>query len=156
MRLWHPATRHSPTARTCALLILGIALAGAALTACAGSSSGPPPAKRDCGAIHQGAGGIQSDPTAEQCFAQAYTSCHPATLEYTFMGVDAGATHTFTVAPQAYGRCSLTDTVQSYVIPSHNTTRTYTCSGLKHQGGGLLITGCGSEGDVFIPPPTAP
>ena len=156
MRLRHPAARRSLAARTCALVVLGIVLAGAALTACAGSSSGPPPAKRDCGAIHQGAGGIQSDPTAEQCFARAYTSCHPATLEYTFTGVDAGATHTFTVAPQAYGGCSLTDTVQSYVIPSHNTTRTYTCAGLKQQGGGLLITGCGNEGDVFIPPPTAP
>jgi hypothetical protein len=153
----HKAAHHSLAVRACALLILGIVLAGMALTACAGSSSGPPPAKRDCGSIHQGASVVQSDPTAESCFAQAYTSCHPATLEYTYMGVDAGATHTFTVVPQAYGRCALTDSVQSYVIPTnYHTTRTYTCAGLKQQGGGLLITGCGSEGDVFLPPPTAP
>jgi hypothetical protein len=46
--------------------------------------------------------------------------------------------------------------VQTYVVPTnHQTTRTYTCAGLQHKDGGLLITGCGNEGDVFIPPASA-
>jgi hypothetical protein len=142
--------------RSCVLTSLGMFVAGATLAACAGPLGGPPPAKRDCGAIHQGATVTQSDPNAESCFAQAYTSCRPATLEYTFMGVDAGSVHTFTAAPGTFGGCTISDMVQSYVVPTnHQTTHTYTCTGLQHKDGGLLITGCGSEGDVFIPPASA-
>ncbi len=136
-----------------ALVGVGIILSALALAACAGSSSGPA-AKRDCGAIHQGATGVSGDAAAETCFWQAYSTCQPATLEYTFMGVDAGATHTFTAQPGAAGACALSDSVESYIAPSHNVTHTYTCANLRQQNGGLLFAACSAEGDIFIPPPT--
>jgi hypothetical protein len=137
-----------------ALAGVGIVLAGLALAACGGGSSSGPSAKHDCGAIHQGAGGVRGEAATVTCFWRAYSQCQPATLQYTFMGVDAGVTHTFTTQPEAFGGCALTDVAQSYVVPNHQVTHTYTCASLKQQQGGLLFVGCGAEGDVFVPPPT--
>jgi hypothetical protein len=128
-------------------LALGLAACGAG-TGSGGGTSGPPIA---CGSVSQGA--TLEHPgdahTAENCFWQAYQHCQPATLIFTAHGVDAGSTHTLTLAPQGSG-CRITDVRENYVAGISHSTKTYTCSSLKQESPGLLLQGCGAEGDVQI------
>jgi|GEM_PF-901143 len=90
---------------------------------------------------------------AEQCFWQAYSQCHTASLTMTMMGVDANTVYLFTINKQG-SRCLLDDTMQTSIIGSkHTTTINSTCAGLKQQQGGLLFLACGAAGDIFMPPP---
>jgi hypothetical protein len=98
----------------------------------------------------------RSDPLeAQQCFWQAYLQCHAATLVFTFFALDEGTTtHAITVQ-RTNGQCALTDAVQSHTggpVLGTEIVTTYTCSGLTQQTRGLLLTGCGREGNVYLPP----
>lgn len=87
----------------------------------------------------------------EQCFAQAYQQCHPATLVYSQSSLDTGTIHNFSVK-NLNGKCTIQDVVQTYIAPKPaHTTGTYTCSGLAMQSDGLHINSCGAAGDVFMP-----
>jgi hypothetical protein len=89
----------------------------------------------DCGVAYP-----YNDPLeAQRCLWQAYVRCQAATLVFVFPALDEGTTtHTITVQHTA-GRCALTDT-------------TYHCARLTHQGRGLLLVGCGREGNLYLPP----
>jgi hypothetical protein len=144
------------------LRLLGVALALAcgALAACGETT--PPNAFHQCGAVHVAAGRVlpgdaAAARAAEDCFARDYASCAPATLVFTFMGVDTGTTRTFSES-LSNGKCTVTDAVQGYTANGGGKTfptQTYTCAGLRQQADGLHVTGCGQDGDVVVPAPAA-
>ena len=109
---------------------------------------------QDCGQImvrgpQTVSSGAQS---VEDCFFQAYQQCTPATLEVSFMGVDAGARDSFSLQTGDSG-CVITATIQTYVAPRPpRPPMTVTCAGLtRSSDGGLLFSSCGSS-DVTVPP----
>lgn len=142
------------------LASLILALAGSGLVACV---PGPAPIiGQNCGTVQQGLGGTFAvgDPSGpETCLWQAYMHCKTATLVFTQFGVDTGDTHTITVERQG-GTCAVFDAEQGYSANfggSRSGITTHTCSGLQQRDGGLIVTGCGAEGDINIPPaPSTP
>lgn len=108
---------------------------------------------KNCGTITAGEGGTAGDFTpAEQCLWKAYATCQAATLIYQNAGLDFTETHAVSVR-QHGGSCSVTDATQgkqdeSFGQPARHS---YQCSGMEQQAGGLVIVGCGAEGDVPIP-----
>jgi hypothetical protein len=145
-----------------------LALAGCGATATGSGTpspgSGTPSAggpSTDCGTVtvRQGTHIVLNGDkagSAEGCFLRAFQHCQPATLTMTEMGVDAGVTRTFTIVPQT-DTCGLTDKREHYVVPSTtNQATSFTCARVA-QGtdGGLVAKGCGADGDVTIPAPTA-
>ncbi len=111
---------------------------------------------RDCGQIIMLGPNPPREATAldsENCFRQAFEQCTAATLTVSIRGVDAGTTHTFTTSKTASG-CSVSDTMQSYVIPLRTPTpTTIQCTGVTTQNGALVIKGCGGGEDIVIPAP---
>jgi hypothetical protein len=148
----HRAARRPPLLALVAAL--GVAFLVVAVGGCGISTNGganQPP--KDCGTVNTRGPTLDSGASAETCFYQGYTQCQAVSMTYTQMGVDAGATRTFGTTPNGSG-CAVTDTLQTYVIPTNsNHTSTYTCSGVKQQNGGLLFTSCGQDGDVVVPGP---
>lgn len=158
-------------AMTLTITVAGAALA-VALAACDSGSSGPqaqgtPGAPQNCGTVLI-SGGRQA-PTngpvaqqAETCFSRAYAKCQAAALTLTIMGVDSGVIRTFTLQRNSGGACQVMDARHTYIAPSHDSpTATFTCAGLQAaQGaqGGLVVVGCGADGDIAIPasPRTVP
>jgi hypothetical protein len=79
------------------------------------------------------------------------------TLDYVESGVDTGETHTLTIQPK-HGTCVVSDVAQGYTANGGAMTfpaRSYACASIARRDGGLLIVGCGAEGDIFVPGPTA-
>lgn len=152
------------------IVVIGMLLVGAGMAACVPgqggtTTGGQPPSTPTlpaqglkCG--HVQLGGTQQGPLngtaakqAEDCFWRAYQQCHSATLTVTMMAVDAGATHSFTIA-KANGNCTITDAVQTYVIPTNiRKSVTYTCGKLEQTSSGLVFSSCGALGTVTIPAP---
>jgi len=118
----------------------------------------PPPVGTSCGTVNTGFGGdynpsvTANPPDAETCLQQAYQQCRQATLTVINGGTDTSATHNF-MLQNNQGACRITDRVSSFTLPLGQQTNTYTCAALTQQNGGLLFSGCGNEGDVFVPPP---
>lgn len=150
-RIAHPAAL---VFATIAMVALALAVAGCGESSTAtggGLGSGTP---QQCGTINRGGplaatAAPGGDQRALDCFWHANTACAPATLVYTFSGVDATTTHTFTIAKGASG-CAVSDQVHTWI---NTRTRDYgavTCSGIRQVGSGLEIDGCGSFGDVTI------
>jgi hypothetical protein len=108
---------------------------------------------KNCGTITAGEGGMAGDFTpAEQCLWHAYETCQAATLVYKNAGLDFTETHAVSVQKHG-GNCSVTDATQgkqdsSFGQPSR---LSYQCSGMAQQASGLVILGCGAEGNVTIP-----
>ncbi len=84
------------------------------------------------------------------CFWQAYQHCQAASMQLTFMGVDAGVQHLFTIQKQG-STCALTDGAQSYNIGMHSTPTTFACTSVAMGWDGMHITGCKNEGTFVIP-----
>jgi hypothetical protein len=111
---------------------------------------------RPCGNIG-GAPGSPGDAythSAEVCLLHAATQCTAATLTYTEILVDVGTIHLFTVTPQFIGRCTITDKAQAYSANgggSRGPPTTYTCAAIQPLANGVVVRGCGAEGDVFLP-----
>ncbi len=86
------------------------------------------------------------------CFWQAYQQCQPTTMQLTFMGVDAGVRHTFTIQKKG-SDCAITDSAQNYNVSVKLTSkpRVSACSSMAMQSDGLHITACGNEGTFIIP-----
>jgi hypothetical protein len=101
--------------------------------------------------------GVQNSSPAQvaNCFWQAYQQCQPATMQLTFMGVDAGVRHTFTIQKKG-SVCAITDSAQNYNVSVKLTSKPVisTCTGMAMQADGLHITGCGN-GNTFIIPTTS-
>jgi hypothetical protein len=107
---------------------------------------------KQCGTLTAGARGTAGDFTAsEQCLWHAYQTCQAATLVYNEVGLDFTETHA--VSEQPHGaRCSVTDATQGQQDGSGQTTQTsYQCRGMEQQARGLVMLGCGAEGDITIP-----
>jgi hypothetical protein len=107
----------------------------------------------NCGTITVGEGGTAGDFTpAVQCLWKAYETCQAATLVYQNAGLDFTETHAVSVQ-QHGGSCSVTDAAQGKQDQSFGrpARQSYQCSGMEQQAGGLVIVGCGAEGDVPIP-----
>ena len=139
-----------------ALLVVG---AVALFAACAqpGTLGGPgqtstPRSVQQCGAVDnvlaRSAGPVAAR-QAEQCFAQAYAACRPATLEYSSFGVDAGATHTFTIERQG-GGCVVMDRVHTQVNTLSRDYGPLACTTASLQSDGLHVMGCGQFGEVVV------
>jgi hypothetical protein len=108
---------------------------------------------KNCGAITDGASGAAGDFTsAEQCLWNAYETCQAATLVYNDAGLDFTETHAVSVQKRG-GSCSVTDAAQGKQNESFKspTRVNYHCLGIEQQARGLVILGCGEEGDVTIP-----
>jgi hypothetical protein len=86
---------------------------------------------------------------AEQCLAQAYAACRPATLVYSSFGVDAGATHTFTIERQG-GGCVVIDRVHTLMDTLSHDYGPLTCTAISLQSDGLQVMGCGQFGEVIV------
>jgi hypothetical protein len=133
---------------------LGMGLLAVALSGCDVTTEGAGGPPKDCGTVNTRGPQVTNGAGVEDCFYQGYTQCQAVSMTYTQMGVDAGATRTFATKSQG-NACVVTDTVQTYVIPTNsNHSATYTCSGVKQQDGGLLFTACGQDGDVAVPGPS--
>lgn len=122
------------------------------------SSPSQPPSTgtQQCGSVNSLGGHVTSTGAqqAESCFAHAYQTCSPATLTASINAVDSGTTHTFTIQNSA-GSCTVTDTAQTRVIPRPaGPATTYSCGGVSQMSSGLVVSGCGSEGDVTVPAPS--
>lgn len=101
----------------------------------------------------------------EDCFWQAHAGCaQAATLIYTtdqplgdsstsFSDI-AGVIWTHNVVTQRQaGSCVISDTV----LVNGKVLKTYQCGSMaRRSGGGLILRGCGMEGDLTIPPATPP
>ncbi|HEU5380712.1 MAG TPA: hypothetical protein VFV38_35260 [Ktedonobacteraceae bacterium] len=146
-------------------LRLSLTLLLLVLAACSTNGSGttaPPitkktPATRNCGAV-QSAFAFPT-PTdqdlaqgIEDCFWQAYQQCHPATLTYSFVGMDTVDIHTFRLQSQD-GTCVITDTRQIVIEPGEpQPAGSSLCTGLTRQTDGLHFLACGPEGTVLVVP----
>jgi hypothetical protein len=101
--------------------------------------------------------GVQNTSPSQvtDCFWQAYQQCQPATMHLTFMGVDAGVQHTFTLEKQS-NACTITDSAQNYnvVVKLKAKPVVSTCTDMAMQSDGLHIAGC-SNGNTFIIPTTS-
>jgi hypothetical protein len=106
----------------------------------------------NCGTITDGERGAAGDFTAsEQCLWHAYETCQAATLVYKNGGLDFIATHAVSVY-QHGGSCSVTDATQG-VLEGHGELArdSFQCTGMEQQASGLVLLGCGAEGDLTIP-----
>lgn len=148
---------HSPLiARLLAIGVLALAL-GVAGCGLPGSQQSQPPAQvKNCGSFSGnpiGTGDAHAS-TAEQCFLKAYSTCEPATLTFTQMGVDTGTIHTFSVKQSRSG-CTVADAAQGYSAVfsgRRGTIQHYACAGLQAQSNGsILVQSCGDEGDITLP-----
>jgi hypothetical protein len=124
---------------------------------------------QNCGTVHLITMTQSDDPDhAALCLWRAYTTsatsttsgasagCHVATLVFADNGIDTGETHVITLQSSA-GRCALADTTQAYSanFRGHRfPIRTYACATLRQQFGGLLLSGCARERNIYIPAPT--
>lgn len=147
-RTWHNLARRS--------LLVGLVtlLTVVALAACGTQSA--PKIGHDCGEV---TGGFRktsiSDPDeAESCLWHAYIQqpCAAATLTYIAPGTDFSDTHTITIQPKKSG-CVVEDTEQTYLASGNHTSplTTSTCASLQQRNvGGLIVVGCGAEGDITI------
>lgn len=140
------------------MALVAVLLAFVSLSAC-GVTTGASAhaATQHCGSVSALVGPSPSASTnpadAEHCFAQAYAQCNAATLVYTQHGLDTGVTRTFTILTNGQG-CSIQDMVHSYLVAIKGTPPpdlSYYCSGLQQKQSGLVVTGCGQDGDVSIP-----
>ncbi|MDQ6694942.1 MAG: hypothetical protein M3014_11085 [Chloroflexota bacterium] len=115
-----------------------------------------------CGLIQERGAQLVEDTAgaqqAELCFLHAYGQRLPATLVLQIMGIDTVGKHTLALGTSdtqgGGGQYGVTDTVEFRVVPRPQVTTTvYNCSGLLQSDRGLVITGCGQEGDLLIPVP---
>jgi hypothetical protein len=146
------------TVRMGVVVLPAVWLVCGVLAACGETT--PPFVFHSCGTVHVAAGRVPpgdaaAATAAENCFAQAYTTCQPTVLTYTSMGVDTGTTQTFS-ASRVNGACAVKDVVQAYTANGGGKTfpsQTYTCTGVQQRADGLLFTSCGAAGDVLVPAP---
>ena len=110
-----------------------------------------------CGRVYQYSGGVIDILTGtpvsqvEECFWQAYQTCTPATLLYT-VAYRLYFTRTFTVTSNG-SACKINDYPrQAGTTPNTSILTTIACAGLAQRDGGLLISRCGSDGTIFVPP----
>jgi hypothetical protein len=88
---------------------------------------------------------------AENCFWQAFQSCHPATLVFIMTSAGTALIRTFTIHNNT-GACSISDARQQRVVPNQpSAARTSTCTGLVQQQQSLHFLSCGEDGDVVVP-----
>jgi hypothetical protein len=138
--------------------LLAVGLACGALAGCGETT--PPFVFHSCGTVHVAAGRVlpadaAAATAAENCFAQAYTTCQATVLTYTSIGVDTGSTQTFSES-RFNGACAVKDIVQGYTANGGGKTfpsQTYACTGVQQRSDGLLFTSCGAAGDVLVPAP---
>lgn len=119
-------------------------------TACGGTSTR---SAQQCGSIFGSpvSAGDTHTRTAELCLLYAATQCTAATLKYTEVNVDVGVIHTFTITTQSPGKCTITDTAQSYSARSTGPPTTYPCAAIQSLGNRVVVRDCGAEGDVLLP-----
>jgi hypothetical protein len=110
-----------------------------------------------CGKVYQYSGGVIDILTGtpvsqvEECFWRAYQTCTPATLLFT-VAYRLVFTRTFTVTSNG-AACKINDySRQAGTTPNTTILTTVVCGGLAQRDGGLLISRCGSDGTIFVPP----
>jgi hypothetical protein len=148
---------------TLVCLCLGMLLVACGTNSGTATGSGSTPktvAVQNCGNIHTTPRGILADTTSaitvENCFAQAYKQCQPATLNFLLVSLDSGVNRTFTIK-SANGQCTITDAAQHYVVPQKpGPAQVYTCSGLTQEADGLHFSSCGQDGDILVPDTSTP
>jgi hypothetical protein len=151
----HPWLR---TGRSALILGMLLLLMGSLAACTPGSNTAgaptPTAAPERCGSVTVGPGSRATNDTANQaenCFWQAFSTCKPASLVVTWMGIDSGVVRTFSIRPSG-SSCAITDQAQTYLVPDHKgPLQTYTCAGLAQQQGGLLFQSCGNDGDLLVP-----
>jgi hypothetical protein len=140
--------------RTLAALAAGAVIV--AIVWFAGTLPGPFPQiiGQNCGEVSAAAAaGSSSDPDeAELCLWQAYRTCRTATLVFSEPALDfGGSLSAITVQPHG-GRCELTDAIQGNCSRAGCSVTSHRCASLQQQNSGLLVQGCGTAGDIYLPP----
>ncbi len=133
------------------VVVIGGVVAVAALSHSGGKTASTATTAKNCGEVLNQLA-VSTDPAvaakAEQCFADAFKVCSPATLLFTTSGVDAGASHSLSITKQS-GKCVVADKIHSDVLTnSHDTTAA--CTGAAQKSDGLYLTGCGDLGDIVV------
>jgi hypothetical protein len=155
---------NGPTTRTYACSGLRQSAAGGLLATDCGDEGDlkfhprpPEQAGHVCGELFQGTVEIGagynglSVSQVEACFWRAYLTCTPATLLYSAAG-RFYFMRTFTIQPSG-SACKINDSSrQAGTTPNTTTLTTVACAGLAQRDGGLLISRCGSDGTIFVPP----
>ena len=90
---------------------------------------------------------------AENCLAQAFASCHAATMTFEQYGVDAGATYLITVETGKNG-CVI-DVQEDDLINTHHATKSYTCLRAQLRPPGLMLMQCTGHDDITITGPSS-
>lgn len=142
------------------LVVAVVLLVFLRVSGCGAALLFPPIAGQNCGEASSGDPTVSYDPgKGELCLWQAYIRCRTATLVFDSRNVDVGISHAITVQPATTG-CEITDSVQAYsaghLFESRSSVTTYHCTRLQQQSGGLLLTGCGAEGSIDLPPSERP
>lgn len=148
---------------TLVCLCLGILLAACGTNGGTTTGAGSTPTKvvvQQCGTVHTTPRGSVADTkaatAAENCFAQAYKQCQPATLGFVLVSLDSGVNRTLTIK-NVNGQCVITDATQHFVVPqTPGPVQTYPCTGLTQQTDGLHLTSCGQDGNLLIPSTSNP
>jgi hypothetical protein len=140
--------------RTCVFAL--VAVGTPVLVASCGAAASPvqPAEVRNCGTVTVRGPNPPTDTAAaqaEQCILTAYSMCQPATLTFVTQGVDASTTITFTI--QSGSPCVVNGVSQFAIVPATHTTTPFACARVTPKDGGVLFVGCGSAGDIFVPPP---
>jgi hypothetical protein len=129
-----------------------------AFSGCAANQASPTPIQsgRNCGTVSVIAQDPPTDRSAlsvEQCFQTAYRACQAGTtLTLETRGTDLLNKSTFTLTGGS--PCGISGVTETTIVPSRHSTVSYSCERLSEKNGGLLLTGCGRAGDIFIPPPS--
>lgn len=111
---------------------------------------------QNCGTVYLGGSQTYDADNGEQCLWDAYISCRTATLEAVAQGIDAGWDGGITIQRQGKN-CAVSIVVIAsgggkLFAQTAETLSTYQCARLQKQQAGLVVNGCGSMGDVVLPP----
>jgi hypothetical protein len=164
MQFQNAGSSNGPTTQAYACSGLRQSAAGGLLAADCGDEGDfrlrprpPEQAGHICGELFQGTVEIDagynglSVSQIEECFWRAYQTCTPATLLYSAAG-RFYFMRTFAIQPSG-SACKINDSSrQAGTAPNTTILTTIACAGLAQRDGGLLISGCGSDGTIFVPP----
>lgn len=131
--------------------LLSVAFVAALLLAAphAPARAASAPSDQSCGQVDLATSSGDDAAKSFGCFATAFSTCNATSLVTTGRDGDALVTRTFlTVSGDDHG-CSIAETV-ARTKSGTTTTDAYSCSGVRREKDGLIMTGCGAEGQVAL------
>ncbi len=123
-----------------------VVAAAADQTAAVSSAS----AEGDCGSIDLASAGAAQISAAASCFQQAVDGCKAAQLKATWQTQDETVERDIIVSPGDYSCMILESVTHTPKGSAADSSAQYRCAGAASSPDGLVIRGCGADGDVRI------